>query len=64
MKAPDGAFITIGAHKDLSLVTANQIDGFKAFKIGICQNCKVPYIMGITENDVLCIDDEIDIDES
>ncbi len=64
MKAPDGAFITIGEHKDLSLVTANQIDGFKAFKIGICQNCKVPYIMGITENDVLCIDDEIDIDES
>ena len=64
MKAPDGAFITIGDHKDLSLVTVNQIDGFKAFKIGICQNCKVPYIMGITENNVLCIDDEIDIDES
>ncbi len=64
IKAPDGAFITIGEHKDLSLVTANQIDGFKAFKIGICQNCKVPYIMGITENNMLCIDDEIDIDES
>ena len=64
MKAPDGAFITIGQNKDLSLVTVNQIDGFKAFKIGICSNCKVPYIMGITENNVLCIDDEIDIDES
>lgn len=64
MKAPDGAFITIGQHKDLSLVTANQLDGFKAFKIGICSNCKVPYIMGITENNILCIDDEIDIDES
>ena len=64
LKAPDGAFITIGKHKDLSLITANQIDGFKAFKIGICQSCKVPYIMGITENNVLCIDDEIDIDET
>lgn len=64
VKAPDGAFITIGNHKDLSLVTVNTIDGFKAFKIGICQNCKVPYIMGITENNMLCIDDEIDIDES
>lgn len=64
MKAPDGAFITLGQHKNLSLLTANQIDGFKAFKIGICQNCKVPYIMGITENNYLCIDDEIDIDES
>ncbi len=64
MKAPDGAFITIGKNKDLSLVTVNQISGFKAFKIGICSNCKVPYIMGITDNNVLCIDDEIDIDES
>ena len=64
IKAPDGAFITIGKQKDLSLITVNQINGFKAFKIGICQNCKVPYIMGITENNMLCIDDEIDIDES
>ena len=64
MKAPDGAFITIGKQKDLSLLTVNQINGFKAFKIGICQNCKVPYIMGITANNMLCIDDEIDIDES
>ena len=64
MKAPDGAFITIGNYKNLSLNTVNQINGFKAFKIGICQNCKVPYIMGITENNMLCIDDEIDIDES
>ena len=64
MKAPDGAFVTIGKKKDLSLLTVNQINGDKAFKIGICQNCKVPYIMGITENDVLCVDDEIDIDES
>lgn len=64
MKAPDGAFITIGQKKDLTLITSNYIDGFKAFKIGICQNCKVPYIMGITENNILCIDDEIDIDES
>lgn len=38
-------FITIGEHKDLSLITVNTIEGFKAFKIGICQNCKVPYIM-------------------
>lgn len=64
MKAPDGAFITLGKQKNLSLLTVNQINGLKAFKIGICQNCKVPYIMGITENNYLCIDDEIDIDES
>ncbi len=64
MKAPDGAFVTIGAQKDLSLITTNRIGEYKAFKIGICQNCKVPYIMGITENNHLCIDDEIDIDES
>ena len=64
MKAPDGAFVTIGKKKDLSLITTNKIGEDKAFKIGICQNCKVPYIMGITENDYLCIDDEIDIDES
>ena len=64
MKAPDGAFITLGNNKNLSLITVNNIDGLKAFKIGICQNCKVPYIMGITEDNILCIDDEIDIDES
>lgn len=64
MKAPDGAFVTLGNNRDLSLVTANKINDNKAFKIGICQNCKVPYIMGITENNMLCIDDEIDIDET
>ena len=40
MKAPDGAFITLGNKKNLSLLTVNQIDGFKAFKIGICQTVK------------------------
>lgn len=64
MKAPDGAFVTIGKQKNLSLLTTNKINNDKAFKIGICQNCKVPYIMGITEKDHLCVDDEIDIDES
>lgn len=64
VKAPDGAYITLGKKKDLSLLTVNQINGKKAFKIGICQNCKTPYIMGIIENNILCIDDEIDIDES
>lgn len=64
MKAPDGAFVTLGNKKDLSLVTVNQINDNKAFKIGICQNCKVPYVMGITEANILRIDDEIDIDES
>lgn len=65
MKAPDGAFITIGKNKDLSLINVNQINGFKAFKIGICQNCKVPYIMGVTDDtNKLCIDNEIDIDET
>lgn len=64
MKAPDGAFVTIGKQKDLSLISTNKINQDKAFKIGICQNCKVPYIMGITEDNYLCVDDEIDIDES
>ena len=34
----------------------------KAFKIGICQNCKTPYILGRQEDGILCIDDEVDID--
>lgn len=64
VKAPDGAFVTLGPEKDLSLVMVDQINNSKAFKIGICQNCKVPYVMGITEGNILHIDDEIDIDES
>ena len=63
VKAPDGAFITLGENKQLSLLTCRTIDGKKAFKIGICQNCKTPYVMGRIENGVLCIDDEVDIDE-
>ena len=66
VKAPDGAFITLGNNcdKKLSLVSCNYIDGRKAFKIGICTNCKMPYIMGITSPEgILSIDDEIDIDE-
>ena len=66
IKAPDGAFVTLGNNKDLSLVSRNYFDnGMKAFKIGICSNCKTPYIMGITSGDnILSIDDEIDIDEA
>lgn len=64
VKAPDGAFITLGNNKKLKLITCKQIDGKKAFKIGICQNCKTPYVMGIIDdNNILSIDDEIDIDE-
>lgn len=66
IKAPDGAFITLGKNKDLSLVSCNYFDnGLKAFKIGICSNCKTPYVMGITSSEnILSIDDEIDIDET
>lgn len=64
MKAPDGALITLGRNKDLSLLSVSYINGYKAFKIGICQNCKIPYIMGITRENILCVDDEVDIDES
>ena len=66
VKAPDGAFVTLGKNKDLSLIARNYFDnGMKAFKIGICSNCKTPYIMGITSQDnILSIDDEIDIDEA
>lgn len=63
IKAPDGAFITLGKNKQLSLVSCQTIGNKKAFKIGICQNCKTPYVMGIIENDILSIDDEVDIDE-
>ena len=66
IKAPDGAFVSLGNNKDLSLISRNTFDnGMKAFKIGICSNCKTPYIMGITSSDnILSIDDEIDIDEA
>lgn len=63
VKAPDGAFVTLGINKQLSLVSCQTINKKKAFKIGICQNCKTPYVMGIIENDILSIDDEVDIDE-
>lgn len=65
IKAPDGAFITLGEEKHLSLLTCRTIgpNKQKAFKIGICQNCNTPYIMGRIEDDILCIDDEVDIDE-
>lgn len=63
IKAPDGAFITLGKNKKLSLLTCKSIDNHKAFKIGICQNCKTPYIIGRIEDGILCIDDEVDIDE-
>ena len=55
IKAPDGAFITLGKDKKLSLLTCRTIDGKKAFKIGICQNCKTPYVMGRIENGILCV---------
>lgn len=64
IKAPDGAFVTLGDNKKLSLTNCKTIDDKKAFKLGICQNCKTPYIIGKIENDILCIDDEIDMDEN
>lgn len=63
LKAPDGAFITLGKNKQLSLLTCRTIGDYKAFKIGICQNCKTPYVMGRQEDGFLVIDDEVDIDE-
>ena len=66
VKAPDACFITLGKDPQLSLVNCTTINGKKAFKIGICQNCKTPFIMGRSDNDdhVLMTDDEIDIDET
>lgn len=65
VKAPDGAFVTLGNNKKLSLCSVKTIDDKKAFKIGICQNCKTPFVIGKTDsNNILCIDDEIDMDET
>ena len=65
VKAPDGAFVTLGENKKLSLHSVKTINDKKAFKIGICQNCKTPFVIGKTDKDgILCIDDEIDMDET
>ena len=66
IKAPDACFITLGDDPQLSLVNCVAINGKKAFKIGICQNCKTPYVMGRSDNNdhILMTDDEIDIDET
>ena len=68
VKAPDGAYVTIGDQKDLKLTACSTINGNKAFKMGICQSCKTPYIFGKTislnNKSYLMIDDEIDMDES
>ena len=63
IKAPDGAFITLGENKALSLLTCREINGKKAFKIGICPNCNTPYVVGVTIDGVLTINDDIDMDE-
>lgn len=63
IKAPDGAFITLGKNKYFSLLTCRTINDKKAFKIGICPNCNIPFVIGITRNGILTINDDIDMDD-
>ena len=63
IKAPDGAFITLGKNKALSLLTCRTINDKKAFKIGICPNCNTPFVIGVTVDGVLSINDDVDMDE-
>lgn len=51
-----GAYVTIGDNQKLTLTKTNVIDGMKAFEVGNCRYCSVPYIIGkvqINEEDGL-----------
>jgi hypothetical protein len=41
-----GAYITLGPSHKLTLTKTNAIDNMKAFEIGNCRYCSVPYIIG------------------
>ena len=65
-----GAYITYGKEPKLSLTKTNEIDGLKAFEIGNCRYCNVPYIIGKIQRknegkmDYLYQNKEIDIYEN
>lgn len=64
----DGAFITLGKNKKIRLTNHKEIDGMKAFEIGLCRYCNHMYIIGkIYENQNGCKlhqNADIDIDEN
>ncbi|MCI2068572.1 MAG: DEAD/DEAH box helicase [Bacilli bacterium] len=46
VRAPEGAYITLKPHPALELKKTEQIDGFKAFIVSICEFCGTPYLTG------------------
>ncbi len=65
-----GAFITCTDSPKLTLTKTNEIDGLRAFEIGNCRYCNVPYIIGRVKHDsdkhldYLYQNDEVDIYEN
>lgn len=51
IKTLDGAFITLGKNKKMKLTNHSEIDGQKAFEIGLCKYCNQMYIIGKQFND-------------
>ena len=64
VSAPNRAFITIGKQKKIKFGNHKFIDGYKAFEMGMCKNCKQIYIMGKIVNGKLETDDIVDIYEN
>ncbi len=46
IKSLDGAFITLGANKNLSIRKKYKINGNKTFEAGLCKQCHEIYIIG------------------
>lgn len=65
-----GAYITYGKEAKLSLTKTNEIDGMKAFEVGNCRYCNLPYIIGKIQRreddqmDYLLQNKEVDIYEN
>lgn len=64
VKTPNKAFITLGEQRKLRFGKHDQIDGDKAFEIGICRNCNHLYIIGKIINDTLMNNDSVDMYEN
>lgn len=60
----DGAFVTIGNNKKMKLTNHKDIDGMRAFEIGLCKYCNQMYLIGKEFNGFLYQNSDIDIDEN
>lgn len=65
-----GAYITLGENNKLTLTKTNMLEGLKAFEVGNCRYCNVPYIIGKIQHnnddklDYLYQNKEVDIYEN